>query len=135
MSAWNPCQIDEMALPPCHILVQFNVVNDELSCALYQRSGDVGLGVPFNISSYSILTHILAKHCNLKPKEFIYYLGNAHIYDDHINQLTQQATRIPNEFPKVNIKKIYNTIEEYTLEDIEIINYKFHPKIKMEMRK
>ena len=135
MSAWNPCQLNEMALPPCHILVQFNVINDELSCALYQRSGDVGLGVPFNISSYSILTHILAKHCNLKPKEFIYYLGNAHIYDDHINQLTQQATRIPNEFPKVNIKKIYNTIEEYTLEDIEIINYKFHPKIKMEMRK
>lgn len=135
MSAWNPCQIDEMALPPCHILVQFNVINDELSCALYQRSGDVGLGVPFNISSYSILTHILAKHCNLKPKEFVYYLGNAHIYDDHINQLTQQATRIPYEFPKVNIKKIHNAIEEYTLEDIEILDYKFHPKIKMEMRK
>jgi thymidylate synthase len=135
MSAWNPCQIDEMALPPCHILVQFNVINDELSCALYQRSGDVGLGVPFNISSYSILTHILAKHCNLKAKEFVYYLGNAHIYDDHISQLTQQATRIPYDFPKVNIKKIYNKIEEYTLEDIEIIDYKFHSKIKMEMRK
>jgi thymidylate synthase len=135
MSAWNPCQIDQMALPPCHILVQFNVINDELSCALYQRSGDVGLGVPFNISSYSILTHILAKHCNLKAKEFVYYLGNAHIYDDHISKLTQQATRIPYEFPKVNIKKIHNNIEEYTLEDIEIIDYKFHQKIKMEMRK
>lgn len=135
MSAWNPCQIDEMALPPCHILVQFNVINDELSCALYQRSGDVGLGVPFNILSYSILTHLLAAHCNLKAKEFVYYLGNSHIYDDHINVLTQQATRIPYTFPTIIIKTIYPTIEEYTLEDFEILNYKYHPKVKMEMRK
>ena len=75
MSAWNPCQLKEMALPPCHVLAQFNVVKDELSCSLYQRSGDVGLGVPFNIASYSILTHIIAKHCNLKANEFVYYLG------------------------------------------------------------
>ena len=135
MSAWNPCQIDEMALPPCHILVQFNVINDELSCALYQRSGDVGLGVPFNILSYSILTHLLAAHCNLKAKEFVYYLGNSHIYDDHINVLTQQATRIPYTFPTIIIKTIYSTIEEYTLEDFEILNYQYHPKVKMEMRK
>ena len=135
MSAWNPCQIDEMALPPCHILVQFNVINDELSCALYQRSGDVGLGVPFNILSYSILTHLLAAHCNLKAKEFVYYLGNSHIYDDHSNVLTQQATRIPYTFPTIIIKTIYPTIEEYTLEDFEILNYKYHPKVKMEMRK
>ena len=84
MSAWNPEQLNEMALPPCHILAQFNVIGNELSCSLYQRSGDVGLGIPFNIASYSFLTHILAKHCGLIAKEFVYYLGNSHIYDDHI---------------------------------------------------
>jgi thymidylate synthase len=135
MSAWNPCQIDEMALPPCHILVQFNVINDELSCALYQRSGDVGLGVPFNILSYSILTHLLATHCNLKAKEFVYYLGNAHIYDDHINDLREQTTRTPYTFPTITIKSKHSAIEDYTLEDFEVLNYTYHPKIKMEMRK
>ena len=135
MSAWNPCQIDEMALPPCHVLAQFNVINDELSCSLYQRSGDVGLGVPFNIASYSILTHILAKHCNLKAKEFVYYLGNTHIYDDHIEELKCQIIRKPHPFPKISINAIFENIEEYTLENIEITNYNFHPPIKMEMRK
>ena len=134
MSAWNPCQLDEMALPPCHVLAQFNVIGDELSCSLYQRSGDVGLGVPFNIASYSILTHILAKHCNLKAKEFIYYLGNSHIYDDHINELKEQIVREPLVFPSININKKDN-INDYILEDIDIINYKFHPPIKMKMRK
>lgn len=135
MSAWNPCQIDEMALPPCHVLAQFNVVKDELSCSLYQRSGDVGLGVPFNIASYSILTHIIAKHCNLKPKEFVYYLGNTHIYDDHIEELKIQIEREPYIFPKINIKNQYDSIDEYNVSDIEILNYEFHPSIKMEMRK
>ena len=135
MSAWNPCQLDQMALPPCHVLVQFNVINDELSCSLYQRSGDVGLGVPFNIASYSILTHILAKHCNLQAKEFVYYLGNTHIYDDHIEELKQQIHRKPYEFPKININNKFENIEEYTLENIEIQNYNSHPPIKMEMRK
>ena len=134
MSAWNPCQLDEMALPPCHVLAQFNVIGDELSCSLYQRSGDVGLGVPFNIASYSILTHILAKHCNLKAKEFVYYLGNTHIYDDHINELKEQIERVPFEFPSININKKDN-INDYILEDINIIDYKFHPPIKMKMRK
>jgi thymidylate synthase len=87
MSAWNPCQIDEMALPPCHVMCQFNVIGNQLSCSLYQRSGDVGLGVPFNIASYSMLTHLLAHHCGLEANEFVYYLGNAHIYDDHIAPL------------------------------------------------
>jgi len=135
MSAWNPCQLDEMALPPCHILAQFNVINNKLSCSLYQRSGDVGLGVPFNIASYSILTHILAKHCNLKAKEFIYYLGNTHIYDDHIEELKYQIQRKPYDFPKIYINKVLDNIEEYTLENIEIQNYVSHPPIKMEMRK
>mgnify|MGYP001200772992 FL=1 len=134
MSAWNPCQLDEMALPPCHVLAQFNVIEDELSCSLYQRSGDVGLGVPFNIASYSILTHILAKHCNLKAKEFVYYLGNTHIYDDHINELKEQIVREPLGFPSININKKDN-INDYILEDINIIDYKFHPPIKMKMRK
>ena len=134
MSAWNPCQIDEMALPPCHVLAQFNVINDELSCSLYQRSGDVGLGVPFNIASYSVLTHILAKHCNLKAKEFIYYLGNSHIYDDHINELKEQIQREPYNFPSITISKKDN-INDYVLEDIIVNDYNYHPPIKMKMRK
>ena len=107
-------QIDKMALPPCHILAQFNVIENKLSCSLYQRSGDVGLGVPFNIASYSILTHIIAKHCNLKAKEFVYYLGNTHIYDDHIDELKIQIERKPYKFPKINIKNTYTSIDEYS---------------------
>jgi thymidylate synthase len=135
MSAWNPCQIEQMALPPCHILAQFNVINDELSCSLYQRSGDVGLGVPFNIASYSILTHILAKHCNLKPKEFVYYLGNTHIYDDHITELQKQITRLPYKFPTIIIDSTHKDINDYKLDNIKILEYTCHPSIKMEMRK
>ena len=135
LSAWNPEQIDEMALPPCHVLAQFNVINDELSCSLYQRSGDVGLGVPFNIASYSILTHIIAKHCGLKPKEFLYYLGNAHIYDDHIEPLKKQIENQLYKFPKIKILETYNDINEYSMKDIEIKDYLSNNVIKMEMRK
>jgi thymidylate synthase len=136
MSAWNPCQIDEMALPPCHVLCQFNVVNEKLYCSLYQRSGDVGLGVPFNIASYSFLTHIIAHHCGLQAGGFQYHLGNCHIYDDHIEPLKLQIKREPYEFPKINITcGIKENIDDYNLQDISINNYKFYKKINMEMRK
>ena len=135
ISAWNPQQLDQMALPPCHVLAQFNVIGNKLSCSLYQRSGDVGLGVPFNIASYSLLTHILAKHCGLVAKEFVYYLGNTHIYDDHIEELKQQILRKPYKLPKIFIKNKYENIEDYSINDINLENYESHESIKMEMRK
>ena len=136
ISAWNPCQIKEMALPPCHVLMQFYVSeNKYLSCSLYQRSGDVGLGVPFNIASYSFLTHILAKHCGLEAKDFVYFLGNAHIYEEHIEPLKEQIQREPLPFPKIIFKEVKENIEDYSLTDIEFSQeYKFHKQIKMEMK-
>ena len=135
MTSWNPCQLNEMALPPCHVIVQFQITRgNKLSCLLYQRSGDVGLGVPFNIASYSFLTHILAHHCNLEAYEFIYTLGNSHIYEDHISQLNNQILRKPLPFPSIHINNYHKNINDYTMEDIEITNYKYHPKIIMNMR-
>lgn len=135
LTAWNPNQLKLMALPPCHLLAQFNVIGNKLSCSMYQRSADLGLGVPFNIASYSLLTILLAHHCNLELGDFVYNLGNVHIYDDHYEELTKQIERKPYLLPKIKIKNKYDNINNYSLEDIEIDNYKFHEKIVMEMRK
>ena len=134
VSAWNPCQIDEMALPPCHVLFQFHVTqNNKLSCTLYQRSGDVGLGVPFNIMSYAAFTILIAKHCDLEPYEFIYFLGNTHIYEDHKFALQSQIKRKPYEFPTMTINTKRENINDYILNDFVIENYNHHDSIKMKM--
>ena len=135
ISAWNPCQLHEMALPPCHVLAQFHVTDGtRLSCSLYQRSGDVGLGVPFNIASYSMLTHLLAHHCGLDAHEFIYHLGNAHIYDDHVDALKEQCRREPHEFPRVAIRALHDDINDYQVGDFEVQGYQCHDAIPMAMR-
>ena len=135
LSAWNPCQIDEMALPPCHSFVQFHVRREnELICCLYQRSGDVGLGVPFNIASYSFLTHLLAKHCDLQASEFIHFIGNAHIYDDHVHALQSQLKNELCDFPKISIKEKRANINDYIVDDFEVINYKHADVVSMTMR-
>ena len=144
MTAWNPCKLNEMALPPCHIMCQFNVTEgNKLSCSMYQRSGDVGLGVPFNIASYSFLTHLLAKHTGLEAHEFVYFLGNCHIYEEHIEPLKEILKRDPYEFPmlRINIKDIQTretretreNISDYKVEDFEVIGYKSHEVIKIPM--
>ena len=133
MTAWNPCQLDQMALPPCHIVSQFHILGGKLSCSMYQRSGDIGLGIPFNIASYSFLTILLAHHCGLEPGEFIHYIGNAHIYEEHEDALEKQLLREPKEFPKCFINKKYFDIENYKFEDFVIKDYEHHPKIEMKM--
>ena len=135
MTAWNPEQINEMALPPCHVLSQFHITEgNQLSCTLYQRSADMGLGVPFNIASYSFLTHILAKHCDLEAKEFIHFIGNAHIYDDHVDSLEEQIENEPYDPPNLIISEKKENIEDYKFDDFIIENYNYHKPIKMKMR-
>jgi thymidylate synthase len=136
MSAWNPCQINQMALPPCHMICQFHVRDGKyLSCALFQRSGDVGLGIPFNIASYSLLTHILAKHCGLEADEFVHFLGNCHIYEDHVMPLKIQIERNPFHFPTIEICNRHANIDDYNISDIKWINpYLSHSSLKMKMQ-
>uniref|UniRef100_A0A8B9DFM5 Thymidylate synthase n=1 Tax=Anser cygnoides TaxID=8845 RepID=A0A8B9DFM5_ANSCY len=133
MCAWNPKDISLMALPPCHALCQFYVLNGELSCQLYQRSGDMGLGVPFNIASYSLLTYMIAHVTGLKPGEFIHTLGDAHIYLNHVEPLKIQLQREPRPFPKLRFLRKVDDICDFKAEDFQIEDYNPHPPIKMEM--
>jgi len=134
LTAWNPKQLDQMALPPCHIMCQFNVHDgNKLSCAMYQRSNDECCGTPFNIASYSFLTHLLAKHCGLEAYEFVYFKGNCHIYEEHIEGAKMQLLREPFPFPTVSIKQVRGNINDYQVEDFEIHNYQHHPQIKFKM--
>ncbi|XP_044749333.1 thymidylate synthase-like isoform X1 [Coccinella septempunctata] len=133
MCSWNPIDLPKMALPPCHCLVQFYVANNELSCMLYQRSADMGLGVPFNIASYALLTNMIAHITGLKPGEFIHTLGDSHVYLNHVEALKVQLQRKPRPFPILKIKRKIDKLEDFTFEDFELIDYKPHPKIEMAM--
>lgn len=134
VSAWNPAQIGEMALPPCHCFFQFDVTPDgKLNCMLYQRSCDMFLGVPFNIASYSLLTMMIAQVCGLKPGEFVHTLGNAHIYSNHFDQVKLQLSRQPYPLPKMKINPEVKNIDDFKFEDFELVDYQCHPTIKGEV--
>lgn len=130
ISAWNPADIELMALPPCHCLFQFNVTNNRLSCQLYQRSADFFLGVPFNIASYALLTHLIAKVCHLEVGEFIHTLGDVHLYCNHIAQARLQLQRKPRALPKLMISSKVRSIFKFVYEDIQLADYNPHPVIK-----
>ena len=129
VSAWNPALVDEMALPPCHSLFQFYVANRELSCQLYQRSADIFLGVPFNIASYALLTHMIAQVCNLKAGKFVHTLGDAHLYINHLEQAKLQLSREVMRLPELKLSSNVDNIFDFKFEDIEIVNYESHPAI------
>ncbi|WP_353855485.1 thymidylate synthase [Bacillus sp. Bos-x628] len=133
VSAWNPGEIDQMALPPCHCLFQFYVSDGKLSCQLYQRSADIFLGVPFNIASYALLTMMIAKVTNLEPGEFIHTLGDAHIYQNHLPQVKMQLEREERTLPKLRITRDVKSIFDFTFDDFVLENYNPHPHIKGEV--
>ena len=128
--AWNVAQIDDMQLPPCHILFQFYVANGKLSCQLYQRSADIFLGVPFNVASYALLTMMIAQVTGLQPGEFVHTLGDAHIYLNHIDQVKLQLSREPRPLPTLNINAVITDIDKFRYEDFSLTNYDPHPHIK-----
>lgn len=130
VSAWNVGELSQMALPPCHLLFQFYVAKNTLSCQLYQRSADTFLGVPFNIASYALLTHLVAQQCALNVGEFIWTGGDCHIYSNHIEQVTLQLSRDPHPLPRLHIKQKAASLFDYQYEDFEMVNYQHHPAIK-----
>lgn len=130
VSAWNVGELDNMALPPCHVLFQFYVANNKLSCQLYQRSADVFLGVPFNIASYALLTLMVAQVCDLEVGEFIHTLGDAHLYSNHAEQASLQLTRVPRPLPQLKINPAIKDIFAFQYSDFEVADYNPYPKIK-----
>ncbi|MCW4148488.1 thymidylate synthase [Halomonas sp. 18H] len=130
VSAWNPAQVDDMQLPPCHCLFQFYVANGRLSCQLYQRSADIFLGVPFNIASYALLLSMVAQVTGLEPGEFVHTLGDAHLYSNHLAQAEQQLGRTPSAPPRLNLNPEVNDLFDFQFDDIEIVDYQPHPHIK-----
>ena len=133
VTAWNPAEMADMALPPCHCLFQFNVMDGKLSCQLYQRSADIFLGVPFNIASYALLTMMMAQVCDLQPGDFIHTLGDAHIYNNHIEQCNLQLSREPRQLPTMRINPNKKDIFSFEYEDFTLENYNPHPHIKGEV--
>ena len=130
VSAWNPAEIDDMALPPCHALFQFHVSDGELSCQLYQRSADLFLGVPFNIASYSLLTLMVAQVTNLQPGDFVHTFGDLHLYQNHLEQVREQLTRDPRPLPRMRLNPAVKNIDDFTFEDFELVGYDPHPSIR-----
>ncbi len=133
VSAWNPTEIGDMALPPCHCLFQFYVADGKLSCQLYQRSGDTFLGIPFNIASYALLTHMMAHVTGLEPGEFVHTIGDAHLYLNHLEQVKEQLSREPLPLPKLKLNPEVTSIFDFRYEDIEFLDYQAHPHIKGEV--
>ena len=130
VSAWNPAEIEKMALPPCHVLFQFYVQDGELSCQLYQRSADLFLGVPFNIASYSLLTMMVAQVTNLRPGDFVHTFGDLHLYLNHVEQAREQLSRECRQLPRMKLNPAVRDIDEFTFEDFELAGYDPHPSIK-----